>query len=163
MTPAADVAQETSPPSSLTSSGPRASLLALRVVVSLHALLAVGQPVLAGRYLNGTFDALGHHAFNASLIIVVDMVQFTVAVIYCWAGKGRALPALLSFGLYFAEGLQTGMGYERNLAVHIPLGVAIVVTQLFLAVWVWREEARRPRTWALRGKSSTSTQARSRP
>jgi hypothetical protein len=123
--------------------------------VSIHALLIVGQPVLAGAYLNGEFDALSYHGINADVIILADMVQFAVAVIYCWAGKGSALPALLSVVLFFAEGLQIGMGYERNLAVHIPLGVAVLLTQLLLAVWVWGAKARMPRSWSLRRKSSS--------
>jgi len=164
VTPAANLAAADAVSSTQSPTGPRASLWTLRVIVSLHALFALAQPVLAGAYLNGEFDALSYHGINADLVIFFDMVQFVVAVIYCWAGKGSGLPALLSVALFFAEGLQIGMGYERNLLIHIPLGVGIVVLQLALAVWVWRAKARRPRSWGLRARPSKArAQARPRP
>ena len=41
---------------------------------------------------------------------------------------------------------QIGMGYQRNLALHVPLGVAIVVATLSFAGWSWSRAAARPRS-----------------
>jgi hypothetical protein len=41
---------------------------------------------------------------------------------------------------------QLHAGFSRNLGLHIPLGVAIVVVTAWLLVWVWRHgpDRRRP-------------------
>ncbi|MDT7650182.1 MAG: hypothetical protein QOI36_1588, partial [Pseudonocardiales bacterium] len=41
---------------------------------------------------------------------------------------------------------QIAAGYTRQLELHIPLGVAIVVTSVLLAIWVWSPSAALPRT-----------------
>ncbi|GAA2756726.1 hypothetical protein [Actinopolymorpha rutila] len=126
--------------------GPRATLWLLRLVALVHAGLVVGQPVLAGIYLSGRFDALATHSLNAGLVILACMVQFGAALVYVWPGRGRGWPALVTAMLFFAEGIQTGMGYAGKLAVHVPLGVAVVTTQVVLVVWLFRAGARRPRS-----------------
>ena len=42
--------------------------------------------------------------------------------------------------------MQVGFGYERMLALHVPLGVTIVGVMLLLLVWVWRPRLGAPRT-----------------
>lgn len=102
--------------------------------------------MLAGIYLSGRFDALATHSLNAGLVILACMVQFGAALVYVWPGRGRGWPALVTAMLFFAEGIQTGMGYAGKLAVHVPLGVAVVTTQVVLVVWLFRAGARRPRS-----------------
>jgi len=46
---------------------------------------------------------------------------------------------------FFAASFQTGFGYARQLALHVPLGVAIVTAAVLLAVAVWRPVMRLPR------------------
>jgi hypothetical protein len=48
--------------------------------------------------------------------------------------------------LFLADGFQIAAGYARQLELHIPLGVAIVVTSVLLAAWAWSPSAARPRT-----------------
>ena len=68
------------------------------------------------------------------------MIQFAAAVLFWRPGRGPGWPALATAALFFAEGMQIGMGYTRVLAIHVPLGVAIVASLLALSVWVvrWR-------------------------
>jgi hypothetical protein len=47
--------------------------------------------------------------------------------------------------VFLAEGFQIGMGYSRQLHLHVPLGVAIVVAAVLLAAWVWTPSAARAR------------------
>ncbi|GAA4991270.1 hypothetical protein [Actinopolymorpha pittospori] len=124
---------------------PGATLWLLRATATLHGLMVVAQPILAGVYLSGQFDALEPHSVNATLISTVSMVQLAASVLYAWPGGGRVWPAVFSLALFLAEGMQIGMGYTGNLAVHIPLGVSVVTAQIVFVVWVLRGGARRPR------------------
>jgi hypothetical protein len=47
--------------------------------------------------------------------------------------------------LFLAVGLQIGMGFSRQLGVHVPLGVGIVTASVLLTAWVWTPSARRAR------------------
>jgi hypothetical protein len=125
--------------------GPRATLWTLRGVTAVHTAIVIGQPVLAGLYLSGDVDALSIHASDGDLLLLVSFVQVVVALTYFLAGRGRSWPASSSVALFLAEGLQIGMGYSRQLAIHIPLGVGIVVAQMLFTVWVFGRSARRAR------------------
>jgi hypothetical protein len=126
-------------------SRPGASLWTLRGVALVHAAAVVGQPLLAGRYLGGDVDSLAVHSLNGSLLPVLTMLQGIAALVYVWPGGGRGWPFLWTFLLFFAEGIQIGLGHSRQLAIHLPLGVGIVLVQVLLTVWLFRSGARRPR------------------
>ncbi|MBA3279253.1 MAG: hypothetical protein H0U22_11155 [Geodermatophilaceae bacterium] len=133
---------------------PRLTLLILRIVVALTTLQIIAQPVLAGAYLQGEFDALGLHSMNASTLAAVLLVQIGAALAYWLFGKGSIVVVLLSVAMFFAVGLQIGMGFSRTLAVHIPLGVAIVALALGQLIWVFGRRAsvgRRRRSAGLAG------------
>ncbi len=133
---------------------PRLTLLVLRIVVALTTLQIIAQPVLAGAYLQGEFDALGLHSTNASTLAAVLLVQIGAALAYWLIGKGSIVVVLLSVAMFFAVGLQIGMGFSRTLAVHIPLGVAIVALALGQLIWVCGRRAsvgRRRRSAGLAG------------
>ncbi len=129
-----------------TQRGPSATLWVLRSVLTLHALGAVAQPLLAGRYLAGDFDALAVHAANAGLLILTAMSAIAAGILYWLGGRGAGWPALLLVVLFIAEIAQTAFGALRVLAVHIPLGVGIVAAAVVLAAWSYRPSARRARS-----------------
>lgn len=125
--------------------GPRRTLTTLRVLAVLHSLTVIGQPMLAGIYLDGDVDALLVHEINSMVVAGLGFVQFVVAIVYVWAGRGRAWPLWASLGIVLAEQVQTGFGYEGTVSVHIPLGVSIVAMQILLTVWLFRASAARSR------------------
>jgi hypothetical protein len=122
--------------------GPRATLWVFRVVATLAALAAIAQPVIAGLYLSGDYDALAVHATNASITGGLCIAQLIAAIVYWRAGRGPGWPAAVALVLVAAVVTQLIVGYQAVLAVHIPLGVAGVVA---LACWVWRPAAGRSR------------------
>jgi len=128
-------------------SGPRATLWLLRLTAALLTVCVLLQPVLAGGYLSGDFDQLEWHAINASVVDSLVMVQIVVALCFWLIGRGKPWPVPLSVAMFLAAGLQTGMGYSRNLAVHIPLGVGIVLLALAMCGLVFHPSAKvgRPR------------------
>lgn len=126
--------------------GPRRTLAFLRVTVTLSTVCVCAQPVLAGGYLAGTFDFLDYHSINANAIGALLQVQLLAAVLYRWPGGGSGSPLLFTAVEFAAVGVQIGMGYSRSLAVHIPLGVFLVLLALHVCVWVYRPKARLPRS-----------------
>jgi uncharacterized membrane protein (UPF0182 family) len=125
--------------------GPRVTLWLLRAVTLLFLLAVLVQPVLAGLYLSGEWDALGIHSGNAVLVELLGQVLVLTALAYWLAGRGRGRFALAAVLLWLAVGMQAGFGYARLLGLHIPLGVAVVTASVLFAIWVWRRGARTPR------------------
>ncbi|TDU91051.1 hypothetical protein EV138_4652 [Kribbella voronezhensis] len=124
---------------------PRASLWVLRLVLLLHTGLVVTQPIMAGYYLSGDADAMDVHSPIGSTLWMISMVQLVPALLYWRPGGGRLWPAGLTFLLFFAEFLQMIVGHSQNLAIHVPLGTAIVLTVVALTIWSFRPAARRGR------------------
>jgi hypothetical protein len=118
-------------------------LYALRVVATLHALMALSQALSIGQYLDGRYGLLRVHQVIAGLLILVGMALALVALGYVLSG-GR-LGASGCVVIFLADGLQTGLGYSRVLGGHVPLGVAIITLSLVIAVWSWTPGAGRPR------------------
>jgi hypothetical protein len=125
--------------------GPRASLQVLRVVAVLHSLTFLAQPVFAGGYLMGDVDGLTQHRVNAFVVTGLDLAQLICAVVYFWGGRGRAWPIWASLAIALAVEVQVGMGFERLLVVHLPLGVSLAVGQVLVTVWLYRSAAADPR------------------
>lgn len=125
---------------------PRGTLLALRIVAGPHAVLALLQPIFAGLYLTGDFDALHWHGLiNGHIVQLLGIIQLVVAICYVTIGRGRFVPLVAGVLIFLGEGMQVAMGYARELGIHIPLGVAIVAGQLLLALWAFGPHARRGR------------------
>jgi hypothetical protein len=121
---------------------PRATLWALRITLLLHAALAIAQPIFAGYFLSGDVDAITTHAAIGGTIWMVAMIQIVVAILYWRPGGGRFWPTWFTVLLFFAEFVQAIFGYQQNFSVHIPLGTAIVVSIVWMAVWSFRPTAR---------------------
>lgn len=127
-----------------TAHGRRTFRWILAVVLGIHAALAYTQSILAGAYLTGSLDAMEIHGLIGSGLVVVTMIQAVACLLFWFPGRGPWWPLLVSIALFFVEGLQIGMGYARTLGVHIPLGVALIMTITALFVWslLWRPAAR---------------------
>ncbi|OHV50512.1 hypothetical protein BCD48_10465 [Pseudofrankia sp. BMG5.36] len=126
--------------------GPRATLQVLRVAAVLHALAFLLQPVFAGEYLEGDVDALALHHANAGVVTGLDVIQLVCAIVFFWKGRGRAWPIWASLAIALAVEVQVGVGFDRLLVVHLPLGVSLVVGQVLTTVWLFRANAALPRT-----------------
>lgn len=121
------------------------SLTALRVTAVLHAAVACLQPVFAGSYLSGDQSAIEVHRTNGLGLSGLTLLQLLAATVY-WRKGGRGWPALLTIALITAESIQAVAGFNRQFAVHVPLGVTIVAASVVFTVWTFRPAARRRRT-----------------
>jgi hypothetical protein len=124
--------------------GPRRSLLLLRLVAVTHATTAFLQPVLAGSYLSGSSGAIRGHSALAGVVGTIAVVQLLSATIY-WRAGGRVWPLVTAAAILTIEGYQMTLGFSRSLALHIPIGVLILLATCAFAIWTFQPAARRPR------------------
>lgn len=135
-------------PADVVQPGPRKTLTVLRVLAVLHTAAAIGQPMLAGVYLGGNVDAMAVHELNAHIVTGLGFFQLVAAIVFVWRGRGRFWPLWASLAIVMAVQVQVGLGFEGEVAVHVPLGVSVIALQLLLTVWLFRAAAgvpRRPR------------------
>jgi hypothetical protein len=121
-------------------------LLFFRTVVTCEAVLALGQAVLAGSFLSGHYRALDLHALNATATGLTALAQTMAALLLWRPGRGPGWPALASAVLFGVEAGQIALGYGRVLAVHVPLGVAIIACTLLMLGHAWRATPGRDRS-----------------
>lgn len=109
----------------------------LRSVVSAHVAAILAQPVFAGVYLSGDFDALGWHATGADIVTTLGYVQLVVAVV-AWVRLRRPGLFLGTVALVAAETVQYVAGMDGALWLHLPLGVLTIAGLIgqFVAVWL---------------------------
>jgi hypothetical protein len=100
------------------------------------------EAVLAGGFLAGHYDLLAMHQANASITGITGMVVIVTAVLEWKPGGGPGWPLAVSAVLFAAVAVQIMLGYARVLALHVPLGVLIIVGIVELFMWAWRAPAR---------------------
>ncbi|HEY5822052.1 MAG TPA: hypothetical protein VIT20_08755 [Propionibacteriaceae bacterium] len=122
----------------------RIALGCFRLLATLHALIALTQPLSIGNYLSGLYPWLRVHELVAIVVLLFGLLTGVASIAYALSG-GRVWVVPVCALFFFAEGTQIGMGHARILAVHIPLGVLIICTALLIAVWSWTRPAGRPR------------------
>ena len=104
----------------------RALVRAMRLVLRLLAVSVLAQAIFAGLFLDGNDAWRDWHATNGMVLVpLLALVQAVLAVLVWRPGRGPGWPAIASVGLLVAILLQIAMGQASQLAVHVPLGVAI--------------------------------------
>jgi hypothetical protein len=93
------------------------------------------QSVLAGRILAGNGPALVFHERIAKLLVIMAGVQLLVATYMRLRALCPLWVSLASAGLLLAELIEFAAGEMHNVALHIPLGVAIFGGFLRQLVW----------------------------
>ena len=107
--------------------------VALTVNAALLWLAILAQAGFAGSFLNGRTDALAWHEANAAVIGFGALGQLVLATFAALAGHAR-WPIVVSAVIFFAVGNQISLGYDRDLSVHVPLGVAVFGAQTATAL-----------------------------
>jgi heme A synthase len=84
------------------------------------------QAVFAGLFLDGGDAWRGWHATNGMLVLpLLALVQVVLAVLVWRRGRGPGWLTVASVGLLVALLVQNVMGMTSQVAVHVPLGLAI--------------------------------------
>jgi hypothetical protein len=109
-----------------------------RAGATVAAVLAAGQPVLAGGFLQGHYSMLAAHG-NAALILAAALLVALSGAVLMWRpGRGSGRPAVLCAVALLLCVVQIGLGFTRELIIHVPLGVILVVLVIQIAVLSWR-------------------------
>jgi hypothetical protein len=125
-----------------------------RIIVTLVAFLAYLQSILAGQFLSGTYGSLLAHQNTAAVIDMLLIAAIVVGLVITMWGRRSWWPVVVPLGLLGLTSLQNQLGFARQLTVHIPLGVTIVMAATVVAIWAWRLPAAPGRTAA-----ATTTQS----
>lgn len=109
----------------------------VRIVVTVHLLAVFAQSVLAGRFLSGDYDSLQLHLINGMVILGLAVAQFVAGAVLRRAG-GPVWPQRAAIRVLVVEALQFSFGYERITALHVPLGVMLIVWLTMLTGRAWQ-------------------------
>jgi hypothetical protein len=109
-----------------------------RVTSTIAAIMLFDQAIFAGQFLGGSYDSLHVHRENATYAGIAVIVALVSAILLRWPGRGPWWPILACLGIFGLIGLQIFLGFARVLAIHVPLGVTIILLAAALAVWGWR-------------------------
>lgn len=105
----------------------------LVVLCGVQAALVAAQATLAGHVLSGNAPVLAaHEIIGTSVITWVALLQVVAAVLLWRPGRGPAWPVGVTVGLFALVVLQLGWGFTGRLALHVPVGVALLGAQLLL-------------------------------
>ncbi|MFD0402703.1 hypothetical protein ACFVHI_32025 [Kitasatospora sp. NPDC127121] len=124
-----------SPPAA---AAPRWPLILLRITATTLAVLALLQVMLAGSFLNGTYESLKDHEGNAMTLATVVLCQLAAAALVRRPGRGPLWPLWTTAVLTVAVVGQIAAGYARSISVHVTLGALLVSGVLFGLVGAWR-------------------------
>ena len=117
---------------------PRVAYQVFRAGATVAAVLAAGQPVLAGGFLQGHYSMLAAHG-NAALILAAALLVALSGAVLMWRpGRGSGRPAMLCALAFLLCVVQIGLGFTRELIIHVPLGVILVGLVIQIAVLSWR-------------------------
>ena len=100
--------------------------VALHLLLRLLALLVFAQAVFAGLFLDGNAAWRQWHAVNGMLLIPLLGLLAVVLAVVLWRSGGPGWIGLASLALLLAIIVQNAMGQSGQVAVHVPLGVAIL-------------------------------------
>ncbi|MBU3065260.1 hypothetical protein KO481_27495 [Nocardia sp. NEAU-G5] len=110
----------------------------LRGVTALMTLDGFAQAIFAGRFMAGSYDGLDAHALNG-MVMAAGMLFMTVCFAIAWrfgAAPGRA--AARCAAVTVVTGVEIALGHQQILAVHIPLGVALIAGLVVVTMQTWR-------------------------
>lgn len=112
---------------------PTRALSTTRVLAGVTAALVLVQGASAGTSLTGVTGALDVHRIGAD---VLSVLSIAIIVAAAFAARHLRWPLIASIVGFLAVGLQTGMGFERQLQIHLPLGLAIFGAYLTMALLI---------------------------
>ncbi|MEU0546196.1 hypothetical protein [Micromonospora sp. NPDC005979] len=128
-----------SPQPQATSSTRRWPIWLFRLTITTATVLAFDQAVFAGQFLSGSYGALHLHRDTATATVAALAASIVTSALWRRAGTGPRWPMPASIVLFVLTALQTWLGYQLILAVHIPLGVTIIVLLIALTAAAWRK------------------------
>jgi hypothetical protein len=110
-----------------TAGRPPGTLRAIQVLLRVLAVLVFAQPVFAGLLLDGNESWREWHSLNGEAVIPLLTLVVLVLTVVAWrAGHAPGWMPVASVAVLATLVVQIIMGDTSNLAIHVPLGVAIL-------------------------------------
>ena len=122
-----------------TTGSARWAVRAFRVLITGAAVILFNQSLQAGEFMSGNYQFLEFHRFGPTAAEFVVLFAAIAAVVARFRDSYSWRPAGLTALLWVAIQVQEFAGEERVLAVHVPLGVSIIVSVVLLTGWAWRQ------------------------
>lgn len=116
---------------------PRWPFRFLQVTLGVTAVLMFGEAVLAGQFMAGERSAFAMHRELATVAGIAVMVSIVAAVLVRWLGRGPGWPIAATTGLLALISLQAFAGFRSLTALHVPLGVTVIMLTVALTTWAW--------------------------
>jgi len=104
-----------------------------------------GQSVLAGLFMGGMPAAFDLHRDMATISGIALMVGIATTIVARVVSRTPRWPIGASVGLLGLMSLQAFAGFRSLVALHVPLGVVVIVLTVALTVWSWRWPSHRER------------------
>lgn len=112
----------------------RSYVRTLQTLTWLIVAAYLGQAVLAGQFLSGSYPALGLHGTGGTVSDAIVIVAVIVAALLRWHGRGKAWPFWAALALLAANQVQNAAGAARLITLHIPLGTAMLGVAVAVAL-----------------------------
>ena len=110
----------------------------LQLSLTVTALLMFGQAVLAGLFMGGAHSAFAWHREMATVTGIALMIAIVAAVLANRLGRAPRWLIGATAGLLALMSLQAFAGFRSLSALHVPLGVIVILVAVALSVWAWR-------------------------
>jgi hypothetical protein len=116
-------------------------IIVIRALVVVILLQVLTQAALAGGFITGDVGLLGLHSANAILLALTSAALLPATILLVRPGRGPWWPILLSIALWTAIVLQIGLGYARQVGLHIPVGMSIMGLTAAFTWWAFSYRA----------------------
>jgi hypothetical protein len=114
-------------------------LKSLRVVILVHLLTLLIQASFAGIMIGGDHRGLILHEFTARALVLLALFQMVLAITLRVKARCPAWVPIASGGILAAEVIEFAAGHFHYVALHVPLGVAILGGVVCQLLWAARE------------------------
>ncbi|HEY1216948.1 MAG TPA: hypothetical protein VGE93_25265 [Bryobacteraceae bacterium] len=110
-------------------------LNSLRIVMIVQVLTLLLQATFAGMMIGGNHQAANLHEFTAKILVPLAFFQTVLAIVLRVQARCPLWVPVASAALLAAEIVEFSAGHLHNVAVHVPLGVAIFGGALRQLLW----------------------------
>ena len=134
----------TSTPAHLTADRPNprpGPLWTFRVAATLELGALLAQAVTAGGILGGVRQEAVLHGPGSTFVHVFGLATVVAGVLIRRPGRGPLWPTLAALAVLLVGFVQSMLGGSGDLALHVPMGVALTALATWLTAWSW---TRRP-------------------
>ena len=123
-------------------------LNSLRIVMVVQVLTLLLQATFAGMMIGGNHQAANLHELTAKILVPFALVQTVLAIVLRVQARCPVWVPMASVALSSAEIVEFAAGHLHNVALHVPLGVAIFGGALRQLLWATSGATARPRVQA---------------